>query len=306
VEKAVGLKPENRRKPVAVGAVVLLLLLGAGIGGLYFWYWTGRYAYTDDASVEGVHVSVSSRIMGRISLLTVDEGSPVHQGQLLVQLDDTDLRAREAELEASLSHSRISQDLARISLEKARNDFQRARALFGSGNLSAEQYDHAAKALETAEAQYAMARALIEKARAQLGVIEAELLAARITAPISGVVARRSYSQGEVVQPGQAILLINDLDSLWVVANYEETKIRHIRPGAPARIRVDAYPDTRFDGSVAQVAPAIVPPPFSIGESTKTTHKIPVRVSFDGIPAGASLVPGMSVEVTVTLSRGGL
>lgn len=304
MEKAATVKSDNRRKPLLVGALVLLLLLAAGAGGLYHWVWTLRYAYTDDAAVEGAHVSVSSRIMGRIRLLAVDEGSRVEAGQLLVQLDDADLRAQEAQLSASVNHAELSQNLARISLEKARNDFQRSRVLFSSGNLSAEQYDHAAKALETAEAQSAIARALIETVRAQLGVIEAQLAATRITAPISGVVARRSYAQGEVVQAGQTILLINDLSRLWVVADYEETRIRSIKPGASARIRVDAYPDLRFEGRVEQIAAAIVPPPFSIGESTKTTQKIPVRISFDVIPEGAALVPGMSVEVTIKAGPG--
>lgn len=301
MEKAVSQKSDKRRKPVLVGTVVLLLLLAAGIGGLYYWMWTLRYAYTDDASVEGVHVSISSKIMGRIRQLAVDEGSRVQAGQLLVALDDADLRAQEAQLAASVNHSTLSQNLARISLEKARNDFQRARALFASGNMSAEQYDHTAKALETAEAQFAIAQALIETSRAQLGVIEAQLAATRITAPISGVVAKRSYAEGEVVQPGQPVLLINDLDSLWVVAHYEETKIRTVRPGDRARIRVDAYPDLVFEGRVDRIAAAIVPPPFSIGESTKVTQKIPVKVTFSSIPASATLVPGMSVEVTITI-----
>ncbi len=301
MEKAVTARSDKRRKPVLVGAVVLLLLLAAAAAGLSYWLWTLRYAYTDDAKIDGVHVCVSSRIMGRIRHLAADEGSRVEAGQLLIQLDDADLRAQEAQLAASVNHAELSRNLARISLEKARNDYQRARALFASGNMSAEQYDHSAKALETAEAQFAIAGALIETVRAQLGVIEAQLAATRITAPISGIVAKRSYAQGEVIQAGQTILLINDLSRLWVVADYEETKIRRIRPGAPARIRVDAYPDLRFEGRVDQIAAAIVPPPFSIGESTKTTQKIPVRISFESIPDSAALVPGMSVEVTITI-----
>jgi membrane fusion protein (multidrug efflux system) len=284
---------------MVVGSIVLLVLVLAAAAGGAYWIWTTRYAATDDAAVDGAHVSVSSRTMGRIALLPVDEGARVEAGQLLVQLDDSELRAQAAQLSAAVTNAGLSLNLAGISLEKAKNDFQRARALFNSGNSSAEQYDHAAKALDAADAQYAIARAQVEAARAQLGVVETQIQAARVTAPISGVVARRSYSQGEVVQPGATILVINDLSDVWVVANYEETKIRLIRPGDPVRIRVDAYPQLRFNGRVAQVAAAIVPPPFSIGESTKVTQKIPVKIAFESIPSGAVLVPGMSVETTV-------
>jgi membrane fusion protein (multidrug efflux system) len=292
-------KPEDRRRPVLVGTIVLLVLALAAVGGLGYWFWSIHYAATDDAAVDGAHVSVSARAMGRIASLPVDEGARVEAGQLLVQLDDSELRAQAAQLSAAVTNAGLGLNLSRIGLEKAKNDFQRAKALFSSGNSSAEQYDHAAKALDAADAQYAIAQAQVEAARAQLGVVETQIQTARITAPISGIVARRSYAQGEVVQPGAAILLVNDLSDVWVVANYEETKIRLIHPGDPVRIRVDAYPQIRFHGRVAQIAAAIVPPPFSIGESTKVTQKIPVKIAFDAIPDGAVLVPGMSVETTI-------
>ena len=79
---------------------------------------------------------------------------------------------------------------------------------------------------------------------------------------------------------------INNLNDVWVTANLEETKIRMIRPDEPVDINVDAYPGRSFKGKVIQVGSAIVPPPFEIGESTKTTQKIPVKILFTGgVPA---------------------
>ena len=88
---------------------------------------------------------------------------------------------------------------------------------------------------------------------------------------------------------------------MWVVANFEETTIRLIEPGQQADITVDAYPGTVFKGRVAQIYSAIVPPPFVIGESTKNTQKIPVKITFDQVPEQAVLLPGMSSEVAVTV-----
>jgi membrane fusion protein (multidrug efflux system) len=295
-------KPENHKKPVLIGGIVLIALVAIGIGILIFWIGSWSYVTTDDAAIEGSHVSVSSKIMGRIASLGADEGSRVEKGQLLLQLDDTDLRAQESQLEASLNYTTLSMDLARINLERTKNDFDRIKTVFKSGNSTPEQYDHASKALDAANVQYSIAQAQIETARAQLGVVETQLTNTKIMAPISGIIAKRNYAPGEVIQPGQAIFLINDLKDVWIIANFEETKIRLIRPDQPADITVDAYPDFKFKGRVAILSAAIVPPPFSIGESTKTTQKVPIKILFDSIPDSAKLMPGLSVEVTIKVN----
>jgi membrane fusion protein (multidrug efflux system) len=217
-------------------------------------------------------------------------------------LDDTDLRAQETQLMAGLDNTKLNLSLAAVNLERTKNDFTRVASVYKSGNSTPEQYDHAAKALDTAKIQYSIAEAQIETAKAQLGVIETQLGNMKITAPIAGIIAKRNYSIGEVVQPGQSIFLINNLEDVWVIANFEETKIRMIRVGTQADINVDAYPNIRFKGKVEQVSAAIVPPPFSIGESTKTTQKIPVKIIFNAVPEGARLMPGMSVEVTIKVN----
>ncbi|HEX3044745.1 MAG TPA: efflux RND transporter periplasmic adaptor subunit, partial [Bacillota bacterium] len=222
-------------------------------------------------------------------------------GQLLVQLEDSDLRAQEAQANASLNYAKKNLVLAKVNLDRAQDDLVRLKTLLANGNTTQEQYDHAAKAVETANAQYSIAQAQIDTANAQLGVIQTQLQNTRIVSPISGVVAKRNIKAGEVVQPGQAIFTINDPDHFWITANFEETKIRLIHTGQTVAITVDAYPDRKFTGRVDQISAAIVPPPFSIGETTKTTQKIPVKILFDKIPDGVSLLTGMSVEVKIKL-----
>jgi membrane fusion protein (multidrug efflux system) len=102
-----------------------------------------------------------------------------------------------------------------------------------------------------------------------------------------------------VVQTGQAIYIITDLSHVWVTANFEETKIRLIHPNIEADITIDAYPNRVFPGKVIQVGTDIVPPPLSIGDSTKTTQKIPVKIKFDDPSVNRILTPGMSVEVKI-------
>jgi membrane fusion protein (multidrug efflux system) len=295
-----GRKKKSRRAPIVVGILVMLLLLGVGITFGALWIINSiNYVSTDDAAIDGDHVNVSSKMLGRIEKVMVEEGSQVQAGQLLVLLDDVDLRAQETQALSSLNYARENLVLAKVNLDKTRDDFRRTETLFKGGAATREQYDHASSALETANAQYAIAQAQIATANAQLGVIQAQLLNTRIAAPISGTVSRKPLMPGELVQPGQTILSINDLKHVWVTANLEETKIGRFKVGAPVNINVDAYSSYVFTGRVSQIGAAIVPPPFSIGEFTKTTQRVPVRIEFASIPDGVVLLPGMSVEVKI-------
>ena len=300
-------KKKGRRAPIIIGGLILLVLLGVGITfGTLRIVNSINYVSTDDAAIDGNHINVSAKISGRIKSVMVEEGAEVEAGQLLVLLDEADLRAQEAQAASSLNYARENLVLARVNLDKTRDDFNRTNTLFKGGAATREQYDHASRALETANAQYSIAQAQIDTANAQLRVIEAQLLNTRITAPISGTVAKKPLMPGELVQPGQTILSINDLQHFWVTANFEETKIGRIRVDDPVKITVDAYASYPFTGRVVQIGAAIVPPPFSIGEFTKSTQRIPIKIELENNTEDMVLLPGMSVEVKIEVqsSRG--
>jgi membrane fusion protein (multidrug efflux system) len=293
---------DKRKAPVRLGAIILLVLAAGGIFFGYRWLrGTLTYVATEDATIDGEHMNISARMLGRIRSLTFAEGDRVEAGQVLVLLDDADLRAQERQAAAALNSAKQNLVLSQVNLDRTEGDYKRAKNLFDTGAATREQYDHALKALDTANAQYAIAQAQVGTADAQLGVIETQLLNTRITAPIPGLIAKQSLFPGDVAQPGQTICTINDLDSLWVTANYQETKIRKIKVDAPVQISVDAYPDLKFEGRVARISAGIVPPPFSIGEFTKTTQRIPVKIRFMNLPDSLILLPGMSVEVKVKI-----
>jgi membrane fusion protein (multidrug efflux system) len=295
-------KTPEHKKPVLIGGIVLTVLLIAGLGGLYFWISSFTYVYTDDAAIAGNHVSVSAKILGRVQNLTVDEGAQVAKGQLLVQLDDSDLRAQENQVSTGLVSAEQNVALKKVDLRGAQDDFDRANAQFKSGFISREQYDHAKSALDTAKVQNSIAVAQMGNTRAQLGVIQTQLQNTRINAPISGFIAKRSVMPGEVVQPGQTIFLINDLRHIWITADYEETKIRLVHPGESAEVFIDAYPGRPLKGRVIQVGANIADPPFQISDSTKTTQKVPVKILLNKVPDSMVLLPGMSVETKIRIN----
>jgi membrane fusion protein (multidrug efflux system) len=299
-------RPTRRKRfiiPIAVFTIVALVVIS-------YWYLYRRgYVSTNDAFVDGAPVTVSSKVLGRIDSLAAAEGEVVAAGQILVTLDDADLRAQEAQARANLALTEQSLPVARIGLERAQTDFDRARVQYHDSIVTREQYDHARQALDLAKAQYAVAESQVAASKAQLGVVETQMGNTRILSPISGVVAKKWVATGDIAQPGQPIFTLYDLKDLWITANIEETKLAAISPGSQVRISVDAYPGREFTGKVLLIGAAaasrfsLIPPNNASGNFTKVTQRVPVKISIDQpvIPAasGAGLLPGMSVAVRV-------
>jgi membrane fusion protein (multidrug efflux system) len=292
------------------GKVVVPLLIIAAILGILLWRWyvgTMDYVRTDDAYVDGDRVTVSAKILGRIVLLAAAEGDSVTSGTILVRIDDSDLRAQESQANAALTLARENIKLAEVNLAKARDDFKRSEQQFRERIIPGEQFEHVQNELEAARARQSIGGAQVATARAQLEVVRTQLLNTVIRAPMNGIVSRRWALPGDVVQPAQPILSVYNLDSVWVTANLEETKIAALKLGDNVEIAVDAYPNVDFTGRVIHLGTntaaqfSLIPPNNASGNFTKVTQRIPVKIS---IAPGSqmqhpALLPGMSVEISV-------
>ena len=299
-----------KKKKIIIPFFIILLAAAAGV----YWY-IGQLGYvsTDDAFVDGNKLSVSSKILGRITNLAVDESDTVKQGQLLVQLDSTDLKAQESQAKAMLALDNESILLAKVNVEKAEDDFNRAQKQYKDNIIPKEQFDHAQKALEAAKANYNIALSKIGTAQAQLKVIKTQLQNTQIYSPMDGVVAKRWVLAGDVVSPGQPIFTIYDLKNIWVTADLEETKLAPVHLGDTVDISVDSYPDQKFTGQVYQIGSntasqfSLIPPSNASGNFTKVTQRIPIKISIKPVAANGQpdpdnsikLLPGMSVEIRI-------
>ena len=288
---------------------LFIVILGLAIVAYYWYMGTKEFVTTDDAYIDANRVSISSKILGRISNLTVDEGDTVRIGQVLVNLDDTSLRADEVQAQAALALANESVNLAKVSLDKAQADFNRASAQFKDNVITKEQFDHAESELESAKARLNISVAQTKTAKAQIGVVETQLTSTVISAPMNGVVSKRWVLKGDVVSAGQPIFTLYDLKNLWVTANLEETSIEALRSAEKVEIMVDAYPDRKFSGRVLQIGSntasqfSLIPPNNAAGNFTKVTQRVPVKISIlpesDQKSTAVQLLPGMSVEVKV-------
>jgi membrane fusion protein (multidrug efflux system) len=310
-------QPKKERKPGGKKRILIpavLLVLAAIVVAAYWYAFLRGVVSTDDAYVDGNQVSVSAKILGRLTELKADEGDTVRLDQLLVQLDDSDLLAQAAEEKKNILLDQESVSLAQINLERAETDFRRTTDLYKDSVVSWDQFDLARKAYDLASARYKIALAQVAASKAKLGVIQTQLENTRIACPLTGVIAKKWVMPGDVVQPGQPIYTMYDLQNVWVTANFEETKLASIRLGDLTEMSVDAYPGAKFEGRVFLVGAAtasqfsLIPPNNASGNFTKVTQRVPVKISIDrqigaDKPDPAALLPGMSVVVKVKVDR---
>ena len=285
------------------------------IAGIIFWSWyKGQLGYvsTDDAYIDGNKLSLASKMLGRITSLSVDEGDKVTKGELLIKLDPRDLIAQKEQASTALDLAKDNIQLAKVNLNKAEQDFERAKQQFEGKIIPKEQYEHSQSALASAQAEYNIAKTKIGTANAQLNVLNTELSNTEIYSPMNGVVAKRWVMTGDIVQPGQPIFSIYNLDSLWVTSDLQETDLASIKEGQDVEIDVDSYPNHKFSGKVIQIGTntasqfALIPPSNAAGNFTKITQRIPIKISIHPESAGNNqlkLLPGMSVEVKIKVEK---
>ena len=159
------------------------------------------------------------------------------------------------------------------------------------------------KQISLQEKNIDLLKAKVQETEAAFQIAELHLQETKVLSPISGVISKRLADQGQVVQVGQPLLIVNNPTEKWVVANVEETKVRRVRQGAKATVEVDAFPDRDFEGRVEFIGSAassefaLLPSENPSGNFIKITHRIAVRVSVQD-PKNM-LKPGMMVVVAI-------
>jgi membrane fusion protein (multidrug efflux system) len=170
-----------------------------------------------------------------------------------------------------------------------------------------EVRSNAPRQVQTRRATVIVRQAALDLAKAQLAQSERNLEYATITAPISGVVAKKAISLGDHVAPGQQIIAISQTEALWVTADYRETQLERMQVGQPVSVHVDAL-DLDLHGSVESIGGttgsrlSVLPPENASGNYVKVVQRIPVRIHIDpGQPGLERLRIGMSAEPKVTV-----
>ncbi|MEO7658343.1 MAG: HlyD family secretion protein, partial [Pyrinomonadaceae bacterium] len=435
-ESIVEIEPAKKnKKPLYIAGAVLLV---AAIAGSIYWLYARQFEYTDDAFIEGEIVQISPKIVAYVDKVLVKENQYVKKGELLVELNSDELRAklesaqsqlraaesRRTRAEAQTNLTRVSTNATQVqarsnvqtarnfvtqsgltaearraeirqaesavktananlakakaqipqaesSLRLAQNEYSRDLDLFNFGSVSRRTLDHSENALQRAKAELnttqnqvtaaasevdeaeakvataqnnykesvakiqssesevdesmgrlkgassapqqiavdqsevGLADAGIEEAEASIRAVELELASTRIYAPQDGYVTRKNVREGQLVQPGAALMSISQTD-IWIVANFKETQIERMSIGQTVEIKVDAYPGKVFRGTVDSFqagtgsAFSVLPSQNVSGNFLKVVQRVPVKIIFTEKPENVHLlVPGMSVQPKV-------
>jgi membrane fusion protein (multidrug efflux system) len=326
------------------GGIALLIILVCGAAfGTQKWAKSKTHIETDNAFIESHIHSVSSRIPAMVKRVAVVDNQFVHKGDLLVELDPSDLQARQRTASASLEmarnetsgdyaqveSARASIGLARVKLDQANLDLRRGEALFAKDVIPKQQLERLHTATKVAQMELKEAQEAEQHAKAVLGLSgtgsrdarvaqkQGELETAslnlsytRIVAPSDGYITKKSVEPGNYLQPGQSFMALVTLDDAWVTANYKESQLTDVKTGQPVEFTVDSYPGRTFKGRVESImagtgaAFSMLPPENATGNYVKVIQRIPVRIAIDkGSDPEHLLRVGMSVVPTILTGK---
>jgi membrane fusion protein (multidrug efflux system) len=208
--------------------------------------------------------------------------------------------AAQAAFDAAVAQ--VAQAQARAA--NLRSTTRQVEAQVSEANARYTQASTVPQQIADATARARMAEARVATARAARDQAALDHSYTKIYAPSDGVVSRRAINVGQMVTVGTPIVELVPTAHIWVTGNFKETQLRHMKPGQPATVKIDAYGLT-LKGKVESFSAAtgarfsLLPPDNATGNYTKIVQRLPVRIALNDVPSGVTLRPGLSVELTV-------
>lgn len=249
---------------------------------------TLQNSVTATGTIEAVtSVTVGTQVSGIVNKLYVDYNSQVKKGQVIAELDKTNLLSELNTAKANLAS-------AQSSLNYQAANMERYKTLYKKGLVSADEYENALLTYRQAKEQVASSKENVQRAQTNLGY-------ATITSPIDGTVISKSVEEGQTVAASfntpELFTIAKDLTNMQVVANVDEADIGGVKEGNRVTFTVDAYPDDTFEGTVKQVRL----------EATTTNNVVTYEVVISAPNADLKLKPGLTANVTIyTQERSGV
>ena len=280
---------------VAVVAIVAYLLLSGGKKKQTVSFATAKVERTNiqntitaTGTIEPVtSVTVGTQVSGIVSRLYVDYNSVVKKGQVIAELDKTNLISE-------LNAQRANLTSAQSALNYQQSNYNRYKTLYDKGLVSADEFESARLQWQQASQQVASARESVQRAQTNLGY-------ATITSPIDGVVLNKAVEEGQTVAASfntpELFTIAQDLTDMRVIADIDEADIGGVREGQRVSFTVDAFPDDQFEGHVTQVRQ----------QATTESNVVTYEVVISAPNVDLKLKPGLTANVTIfTLEKNGV
>ena len=280
---------------VAVVAIVAYLLLSGGKKKQTVSFATAKVERTNiqntitaTGTIEPVtSVTAGTQVSGIVSRLYVDYNSVVKKGQVIAELDKTNLISE-------LNAQRANLTSAQSALNYQQSNYNRYKTLYDKGLVSADEFESARLQYQQASQQVASARESVQRAQTNLGY-------ATITSPIDGVVLNKAVEEGQTVAASfntpELFTIAQDLTDMRVIADIDEADIGGVREGQRVSFTVDAFPDDQFEGHVTQVRQ----------QATTESNVVTYEVVISAPNVDLKLKPGLTANVTIfTLEKNGV
>lgn len=285
------MKKVNKKVWIAVGvvavAIIAYLLLSGGKKKETISVETAKAevasihtSITATGTIEPVtSVTVGTQVSGIVSRLYVDYNSIVKKGQVIAELDRTNLISELTAQKASLAS-------AQSSLNYQQSNYERYKTLFEKGLVSADEFESARLQYEQARQQVAQSKESVLRAQTNLGY-------ATITSPIDGIILSKAVEEGQTVAASfntpELFVIAQDLTNMRVIADIDEADIGGVKEGQRVSFTVDAFPEDTFEGSVTQVRQ----------EATTESNVVTYEVVISAPNADLKLKPGLTANVTI-------
>lgn len=276
------------KNAILKNAAVLTLLATIGCTErIKYAYTTAQVEKTDittsvtaTGTIEPVtSVDVGTQVSGIVSKIYVDYNSVVKAGQVIAELDRTNLTSELSSAQASLRS-------AQSELEYQKSNYTRYKNLYDKGLISANNYDQARLSYAKAQQSVAQQQESVKKAQTNLGY-------ATITSPIDGVVLSKEVEEGQTVASSYStptlFVIARDLTDMRVIANVDEADIGDVKTGQRVVFTVDAFPTDTFEGTVTQVRQ----------EATTSSNVVTYEVVISAPNDKFKLKPGLTANVTI-------
>ena len=290
---------KNKKVWLGVGAVVLIVIVAWMLSGdkkeQKTEFQTAKVerqdihtSITATGTIEPVtSVTVGTQVSGIVSKLYVDYNSVVKKGQIIAELDKTNLISE-------LNTAKANQASAQSTLNYEQANYNRYKTLYDKGLVSADEYESARLSYDKARQQAATSRESVQKAQTNLGY-------ATITSPIDGVVLSKSVEEGQTVAASfntpELFTIAKDLTDMRVIADIDEADIGGVKEGQRVTFTVDAFPEDKFEGQVTQVRQ----------QATTESNVVTYEVVISAPNKDLKLKPGLTANVTIyTMEKNGV
>jgi membrane fusion protein (multidrug efflux system) len=322
--------------------LILVVIVGAAVGGTYFYIEGKRYPSTDDAYVQAHVVQIAAQVAGVITKVHVVNNQHVLADEPLFDIDPAPFAIAveaaqaafdEAAEAVGASGAGVKAAAARVReaeamLATARREAARGRALKEAGSLSTSALDTRETTLKQSEATVEAALAELDRAQQQYGgsgkdnarlrtasaalrKAQLDLSYTEVRAPASGWISNMTLRDGALITMGRPLFALVEDKEWWVDAHFKETDITRLRPGQSAEIAIDMYPGVKLKGEVESISAgsgatfSLLPPENATGNWVKVTQRYTVRVKvLDRSPnPGEPLRVGASSKTTIDTGK---